>query len=162
MKTLHKWAIAATMAGTMTTTLSMAQEAPTDHMLIKRSGSQESFVGPEQYFTGQAKVDMLTTPHEPSRLSAAYVHFEPGARSAWHTHPVGQTLIVTEGVGWVQEEGGKKIEIKPGDVVWTPPGVKHWHGASADHAMTHIAVQEVEDGKNVEWMEKVSDDQYQD
>lgn len=97
---------------------------------------------------------------DPSHTSGAYVTFEPGARSAWHTHPLGQTLIVTAGTGWVQQEGGEKQDIKPGDVIWIPPGVKHWHGATATNGMTHIAIQEQLDGKNVEWMEQVSDEQY--
>ena len=95
-----------------------------------------------------------------SRVSAGHVMFEPGARSAWHTHPAGQILIVTSGTGWVQEWNGQKREIKPGDVIWTPPGVRHWHGATATNAMSHLAIQESVDGKNVEWMEQVSDDQY--
>src|SRR5262245_2377950 len=129
-------------------------------MAITRNGSQRSNKGPDQYFTGSVRVDPLFQPKEPSRVSGAYVTFEPGARSAWHAHPLGQTLIVTAGTGWVQQEGGEKQEIKPGDVIWTPPGVKHWHGASATTSMTHIAIQEEVDGKNVEWMEKVSDEQY--
>nr|WP_204355815.1 MULTISPECIES: cupin domain-containing protein [Marinobacter] len=131
-------------------------------MVVKPNGSQETFIGPDQYFTGHARVDRLQNPEAPSRVSAAYVSFDPGARSAWHTHPLGQTLVVTQGVGWVQQEGGEKIEIKPGDVVWTPPGVKHWHGASSENAMQHIAIQEAKEGSNVEWMEQVSDEQYLD
>ena len=105
-------------------------------------------------------VEPLFPVNSPSRTSGGSVTFEPGARSAWHTHPLGQTLIVTAGTGWVQQWGGEKQEIRPGDVVWTPPGVKHWHGATPTTAMTHIAIQETLDGKNVEWMEKVSDEQY--
>ncbi len=116
--------------------------------------------GPEQNFTGTVRMEPVFAAAEPSRLSGGRVTFEPGARSAWHTHPLGQTLIVTSGIGWVQVEGGPKREIREGDVVWTPPGVKHWHGATATTAMTHIAVQEPLDGKAVEWMEKVSDEQY--
>lgn len=116
--------------------------------------------GPEANFTGQVSVEMLFPANAPARAAGASVTFEPGARSAWHTHPLGQTLIVTSGTGWVQQEGGQKQEIKPGDVVWTPPGVKHWHGATATDRMTHIAIQEALDGKMVEWMEKVSDEQY--
>jgi len=129
-------------------------------MVVTRNGSQRSNKGPDQYFAGPVRVDPLFQPQEPSRVSGAYVTFEPGARSAWHTHPLGQTLIVTAGTGWVQQEGGEKQEIKPGDVIWTPPGVKHWHGATATNGMTHIAITESLDGKNVEWMEKVSDAQY--
>src|SRR5438552_4163068 len=129
-------------------------------MTVTRSGSQPSNKGSDQYFTGSVRVDPLFQPKAPSRVSGAYVSFEPGARSAWHTHPLGQTLIVTAGTGWVQQEGGAKQEVKPGDVIWTPPGVKHWHGAAATNAMTHIAVQESLDGRNVEWMEKVSDEKY--
>src|SRR6266536_3585836 len=129
-------------------------------MTVTRSGSQPSNKGSDQYFTGPVRVDPLFQPKAPSRVSGAYVSFEPGARSAWHTHPLGQTLIVTAGTGWVQEWNGEKQEIRPGDVVWTPPGVKHWHGATATSGMTHIAIQESLDGKNVELMEKVSDEQY--
>jgi quercetin dioxygenase-like cupin family protein len=127
---------------------------------IKRNGSRPSQKGPEDWFTGTVRVDPLFQAPEPARASGAYVTFEPGARTAWHTHPLGQTLIVTAGLGWVQREGGSVEEIRPGDVVWFPPGLKHWHGASATTAMTHIAIQETLNGKNVEWMEKVRDDQY--
>lgn len=116
--------------------------------------------GPPENFTGTVRVEPLHAATAPSRVSAGRVTFEPGARSAWHTHPLGQTLIVTAGTGWVQQEGGPKEEIKAGDVIWTPPGVKHWHGATATSSMTHVAVQESLDGKVVEWMEKVSDEQY--
>jgi quercetin dioxygenase-like cupin family protein len=136
-----------------------ASERP-QSMTITRNGSQPSSRGAAQYFTGSVRIDPLFQPKEPSRTSVAYVTFEPGARTAWHSHPLGQILIVTAGTGWVQQEGGEKQEIKPGDVVWTPPGVKHWHGASATTAMTHTAITEGLDGKNVEWMEKVSDEQY--
>jgi quercetin dioxygenase-like cupin family protein len=127
---------------------------------IKRNGSRPSQKGPEDWFTGTVRVDPLFQAPEPARASGAYVTFEPGARTAWHTHPLGQTLIVTTGLGWVQREGGSVEEIRPGDVVWFPPGLKHWHGASATTAMTHIAIQETLNGKNVEWMEKVRDEQY--
>jgi quercetin dioxygenase-like cupin family protein len=130
-------------------------------MTITRNGSQPSEKGAAQYFTGSVRVDRLFQPKDPSRTSGAYVTFEPGARTAWHTHPLGQILIVTAGTGWVQQEGGEKQEIKPGDVIWTPPGVKHWHGATATNGMTHIAITESLDGKNVEWMDKVSDEQYE-
>jgi quercetin dioxygenase-like cupin family protein len=129
-------------------------------MQITRSGSQPSTKGPAEYFTGSVRVDPIFRPHDPARTSGAYVTFEPGARTAWHTHPLGQTLIVTAGFGWVQREGGAIEEIRPGDVVWFPPGLKHWHGATPATAMTHIAITETLDGKNVDWMEKVSDDQY--
>jgi quercetin dioxygenase-like cupin family protein len=106
------------------------------------------------------RVDPLFAATAPSRVAGAYVTFEPGSRSAWHTHPLGQTLVVTAGSGWVQQEGGRRQELRPGDVVWTPPGVKHWHGATAANGMTHMAIQESLDGRNVEWQEKVSDEQY--
>jgi quercetin dioxygenase-like cupin family protein len=128
-------------------------------MKITRSGSQPSRQAPAEYFTGSVHIDPLFPANAPSRTSGASVTFEPGARSAWHTHPLGQTVIVTAGTGWVQQEGREKQEIKPGDVIWIPPGVKHWHGATATNGMTHIAIQEQVDGKNVDWMEKVSDEQ---
>jgi quercetin dioxygenase-like cupin family protein len=115
--------------------------------------------GPADWFTGTVRVDPLFSPPEPARVSGALVTFEPGARTAWHTHPLGQTLIVTAGCGRVQREGGPIEEIRPGDVVWFPPGEKHWHRAGATTAMSHIAIQEKLDGKNVDWMEKVSDEQ---
>lgn len=129
-------------------------------MKITRVGSQPSSKGPDDWFTGTVRIDPLFQPEEPARAAAASVTFEPGARTAWHTHPLGQTLIVTAGVGWVQSEGGSVEEIRPGDVVWFPPNVRHWHGASPTTAMTHIAIQEALEGKVVEWMEKVNDDQY--
>ena len=129
-------------------------------MQITRSGSQPSTKGPAEYFTGSVRVDPLFRPHDPARTSGAYVTFEPGARTAWHTHPLGQTLIITAGFGSVQREGGATEEVRPRDVVWFPPGEKHWHGASPTTAMTHIAITETMDGKNVEWMGKVSDEQY--
>ena len=129
-------------------------------MEIKRGGSQPSRKGPADWFTGSVRIDPLFQAAEPARGQGAAVTFEPGARTAWHTHPLGQTLIVTFGVGWVQHEGGGVEEIRPGDVVWFAPGEKHWHGASPTSAMTHIAIQEALNGKVVDWMEKVSDDQY--
>ena len=129
-------------------------------MRITRSGTQPSQKGPAEWFIGLVRVDPLFQASDPSRASGASVTFEPGARSAWHTHPLGQVLIVTSGVGRVQQQGGPVEEIRAGDVVWTPPGVKHWHGASPTTAMTHIAIQEALDGKVVEWMEKVTDAQY--
>ena len=129
-------------------------------MDIKRSGSQPSDKGPAEYFTGTVRIDPLFQTNAPARATGASVTFEPGARTAWHTHPLGQTLIVTSGCGWVQRWGGPVEEIHPGDVVWIPPGAKHWHGATATTAMTHIAIQEALNGKPVDWMEHVSDEQY--
>lgn len=128
---------------------------------ITRSGSQPSSRGSAQYFTGTVRIDPLFDANHPSRRSGAYVTFEPGARTAWHTHPLGQTLIVTAGTGRVQRWGDPVEEIRPGDVVWTPPGQKHWHGASPTTPMTHIAIQEHVGGKTVDWMEHVTDEQYQ-
>ena len=130
-------------------------------MEIKRNGSQPSGKGPTEWFTGVVRVDPLFTAPEPARVAGASVTFEPGARTAWHTHPLGQTLIVTAGCGLAQREGGPVEEIRLGDVVWFAPGEKHWHGATATTAMTHIAVQEKLDGKAVEWLEHVTDEQYQ-
>ncbi|WNG50985.1 cupin domain-containing protein [Archangium minus] len=127
---------------------------------ITRSGTQPSAKGPAESFTGAVRVDPLFQANAPARAAGASVTFEPGARTAWHTHPLGQTLVVTAGVGRVQQWGGAVEEIRPGDVVWIPPGQKHWHGASPTTAMTHIAIQEGLDGKVVEWMEKVTDAQY--
>lgn len=129
-------------------------------MRVTRAGTQPSQKGPADWFTGTVRIDPLFQANEPTRASGAYVTFEPCARSAWHTHPLGQVLIVNAGVGRVQRWGGPVEELRAGDVVWTPPGVKHWHGASPTTAMTHLAVQEQLDGKNVEWMEKVTDEQY--
>jgi len=130
-------------------------------MDIKRNGSQPSGKGSADYFTGTVRVDPLFDAPDPARVIGANVTFEPGARTAWHTHPLGQTLIVTAGCGLVQRWGGSIEEIRPGDVIWFPPGEKHWHGATATTAMTHIAIVEVLDGKSADWMEKVSDEQYQ-
>jgi quercetin dioxygenase-like cupin family protein len=127
---------------------------------IKRSGSQASRKGPADWFTGTVRIDPLFESADPARAVGASVTFEPGARTAWHTHPLGQTLIVTAGSGRAQRWGGQVEEIRPGDVVWFAPGEKHWHGASETTAMTHIAIQERLDGTMVEWMEQVSDDQY--
>lgn len=137
-----------------------ASRGETPALSITRSGSQPSAKGPAENFTGTVRVDPLFTANAPARASGASVTFEPGARTAWHTHPLGQTLIVTSGAGRVQLWGGTVEEIRPGDVVRIPPGQKHWHGASPTTAMTHIAVQEGLDGKVVEWMEKVTDAQY--
>lgn len=130
-------------------------------MAVTRNGEQASMMGAPANFVGNARIDPLFAARAPSTVSAGAVTFQPGARSAWHTHPKGQTLIVTAGTGWVQQVGGEKIVIKPGDVIWTPPGVKHWHGATATTGMTHMAIQEAVDGKNVEWMELVSEAQYE-
>jgi len=129
-------------------------------MEIKRSGSQPSGKGPAEYFTGTVRVDPLINAPDPARIFGALVTFEPGARTAWHTHPLGQTLIVTAGSGLVQRWGGPIEEIRPGDVVWIAPGEKHWHGAAPTTAMSHIAIVEQIDGKSAEWMEKVGDEQY--
>ena len=129
-------------------------------MDIRRSGSQPSGKGPSDYFTGAVRVDPLFEAPEPARVRGALVTFEPGARTAWHTHPLGQTLIVTSGAGRVQRWDGPMEEIRSGDVVWFPPGEKHWHGASLTAAMSHIAIQEALNGSPVDWMEKVSDQQY--
>ncbi len=129
-------------------------------MDIKRAGAHHIDPGPADYFTGTVRIERLIAAEAPARVAAAIVTFEPGARTAWHTHPLGQMLIVTAGLGWAQREGGPKEEIRPGDVVWFPPGEKHWHGAIATSFMTHTAVQEALDGKAVDWLEKVSDDQY--
>ena len=130
-------------------------------MDIKRNGSRPSSKGSPDWFTGTVRVDPLFQPVEPARTGAAQVTFEPGARTNWHTHPLGQTLLVVSGLGRVQREGGPIEQIRPGDVVWFPPGLKHWHGASPTTAMCHIAIQESLDGKNVDWLEKVGDEQYQ-
>jgi quercetin dioxygenase-like cupin family protein len=129
-------------------------------MNITRVDSRPSGKGPAEYFTGTVRIDPLFQAPDPARAVGASVTFEPGARTAWHTHPLGQTLIVTAGYGLVQRWGGPIEEIRPGDVVWFPPGEKHWHGASPTTAMTHIAIQEALDGKAVEWLEKVTDEQY--
>jgi quercetin dioxygenase-like cupin family protein len=129
-------------------------------MDIKRLGSEPSAKGPSEWFTGSVRIDSLFQPNEHRRAAAATVTFEPGARTAWHTHPLGQTLIVISGIGWAQREGGPVEEIRPGDVIWFAPGEKHWHGASPTVAMSHIATQEQLNGKVVDWMEKVTDQQY--
>jgi quercetin dioxygenase-like cupin family protein len=129
-------------------------------MQIQRSGSQPSAKGPADFFTGSVRIDPLIQTTAPARLGGAAVTFEPGARSAWHTHPLGQMLIVTAGCGLVQSEGGPVVKIRPGDIVWCPPGEKHWHGATSKTAMTHFALLETLDGKNVEWMEHVTDEEY--
>jgi quercetin dioxygenase-like cupin family protein len=137
------------------------QQSKEETMEIKRSGSQPSGRGPAEYFTGTARIDPLFEAPEPARALGVSVTFEPGARTAWHTHPLGQTLIVTSGCGWTQCWGEPKATIRPGDVIWCPPGKKHWHGATSTTAMTHIAIVEKLNGKPVDWMEKVSDEQYE-
>lgn len=129
-------------------------------MDIKRSGAQPSEKGPVEYFAGAVRLDRLFKAADPARVESVHVTFEPGARTAWHTHPLGQALIVTSGRGWAQQWGGPVEELAPGDVVWFPPGEKHWHGATPTTAMTHIAIQEALDGKAVEWLEQVSEEQY--
>jgi len=130
-------------------------------MTIHRNGSQPSGQGPADWFTGTVRIDPLFQPSPPARTAGASVTFEPGARTAWHTHPLGQTIIVTSGCGRAQRLGSPVVEIHPGDVVWFPPGEKHWHGASPATAMTHIAIQESLDGKVVDWLEHVTDEEYQ-
>jgi quercetin dioxygenase-like cupin family protein len=139
--------------------VAMAQEGMSS-MEINRKAEQITVEGPEQYFTGRATITAQFARTAPSRVTGAIVHFDPGARTAWHSHPLGQTLIVTEGIGWTQIEGGPKLEFHAGDVLWCPPDHKHWHGATPAEGMTHIAIQEALDGKNVTWMEKVTDEQY--
>src|SRR6195256_1407826 len=129
-------------------------------MKINRNGSQPSAKGPAEYFTGAVRIDSRFQASDPARVGGAIVTFEPGARTAWHTHPLGQMLIVTAGCGLVQSSGGPVVKVRPGDVVWCPPGEKHWHGATSTTGMTHIAILESLDGKNVEWMEHVTDEQY--
>lgn len=129
-------------------------------MDIKRSGSRPSVTPPAEYFTGAVRLDPIFEAPAPATMRAASVTFEPGARTAWHTHPLGQTLVVTAGCGWAQVWGGPVEEIRPGDVVWFPPGEKHWHGATAATGMTHIAIQEAQNGSPVDWLEPVGDDQY--
>lgn len=138
--------------------LALAEELPM--IEIKRVGSQSSQVGSGQYFTGKVRVDAPFQGSAPARVGGATVTFEPGARTAWHTHPLGQTLIVTSGAGQVQQWGEPVQQIRPGDVVWIPPGAKHWHGATAETSMSHIAIAEAQDGKVVDWLEQVSDSQY--
>jgi 4-carboxymuconolactone decarboxylase len=142
-------------------TTSAAAQSTQTGLSITRSGSQPSRKGQAENFTGVVRVDSPFRGTAPARVGGGFVTFEAGARTAWHTHPLGQTLIVTAGHGWVQSEGGPKEEVRPGDIVWIPPGNKHWHGATATLGMTHIAISEALDGKTVDWMEQVSDEQYQ-
>ncbi|MDV2080646.1 (R)-mandelonitrile lyase [Marinobacter xestospongiae] len=130
-------------------------------MIHNRNGTRAAVAGPAEYFTGQVRIDPLhLQAEEPSRITSALVTFEPGARTNWHTHPLGQLLIVTAGSGWTQCYGGERVQVNAGDTIWCPPGHKHWHGATSATAMSHIAVQEMLDGRNVDWLEPVSDDQY--
>ena len=148
-------------AASMVPFATQAAETPaTQSMSVVRNGEQASIMGAPGNFVGSVRVDPLFAPRAPSAVSAGAVTFQPGARSAWHTHPLGQTLVVTSGTGWVQQAGGEKIVIKPGDVIWTPAGVKHWHGATSTTGVTHMAIQEALDGKNVEWLEPVTGAQY--
>jgi quercetin dioxygenase-like cupin family protein len=140
--------------------LSSASPRGADTMHIDRNGSLPSSKGPSEYFTGDVRIDMQFQREAPSRIAGAIVTFEPGARTAWHSHPLGQTLIVTSGKGWTQCDGGPVVEIGAGDIIWCPPGHRHWHGATPTTALTHIAIQEALDGKVVTWMEQVSDDEY--
>jgi quercetin dioxygenase-like cupin family protein len=150
----------------MLTAIALALLASTsahaESMQFMPGGTRPSMKGPEANFTGSVTVDPLYSNNEHTSNTGGHVTFEPGARSAWHTHPAGQVLIVTTGTGWVQEEGGEKRVIRAGDVIWTPPGVKHWHGATDTNGVGHIAITNMKDGKNVDWMEKVSDEQYLD
>lgn len=154
--TAHPQVPAAAESGGPPTPLPETRQA----IQISRSGSQHTSTGPAEHFTGPVHIEPLFSGHDPSRAVGANVTFEPGARTVWHTHPLGQTLIVTAGVGWIQQWGGPIEEIRKGDVIWIPPGTKHWHGATSTTSMTHIAITEALDGKVVEWLEKVSDVQY--
>lgn len=138
----------------------VAQDTGGKSMEIIRNGTQPSVKGPAEWFTGDVRIDGMFNREAPSRVTGATVTFEPGSRTAWHTHPLGQTLIVTTGAGWTQCEGGPRVEIKAGDMIFCPPGHKHWHGATATTGMTHIAIQEALDGSNVTWMEHVTDEEY--
>ncbi len=140
----------------------MASAASAEQMTFTTSAERTPMQGPAATFTGDVKVNPWFPANDHQNSSGALVEFNAGARSAWHTHPAGQTLVVMSGTGWVQEEGGEKREVKAGDVIWTPPGVKHWHGATNQEAMSHIAITNVKDGENVSWMEHVTDDHYLD
>jgi quercetin dioxygenase-like cupin family protein len=140
--------------------LALAGPAAAEGLEIQRSGARASARAPAEHFTGQVRLDSPFQAAAPARVGGATVTFEPGARTDWHTHPLGQTLIVTAGRGWVQREGSAAQEIRPGDIVWIPPNTRHWHGATATTAMSHIAIAERQDGSPVTWMEKVGDDQY--
>jgi quercetin dioxygenase-like cupin family protein len=152
MKRINSAAISLLLVG--------AAPAYAQTMSISTNGSRPSAIGAAANFTGSVIVEPLYAANDHTSSTGGHVVFAPGARSAWHTHPAGQILIVTSGTGWVQQEGGEKREIKPGDVIWTPPGVKHWHGATTTNFMSHIAITNMVGGKNVDWMEDVSDEQY--
>lgn len=156
--TVGKTLLAVALPALLLVPMAAAQSEQT--IAVMKIGTQPSVAGGAEHFTGPVRVDSRFASGSPARISGGIVTFEPGARTAWHSHPLGQTLLVTAGVGWVQSWGGEVQEIRPGDVVHIPPGVKHWHGASATVGMTHIAIAEALDGKTVEWMEKVSDAQY--
>ena len=158
-KTKMKLLAATVMSLSLLASVCAASES-SQGIRVTRSGSQPSRQGSAENFTGSVRIDPLFNANAPSRASGGRVTFKPGARTAWHTHPLGQTLIVTAGSGWVQQWGGPTQEIREGDVVWIPPGQKHWHGATPTTSMTHIAIQEHLEGKNVKWMEKVSDEHY--
>ncbi len=149
------------IAGSSSLVQAQANASGDRTLTITRAGSQPSTRGSADYFTGTVRVDPMFPATDPSRVSGGHVTFEPGARSAWHTHPVGQTLVVTSGFGFVQQWTGPKQEVRAGDIVWFPAGLKHWHGASATTAMTHIAIQEAVEGRAVDWLEHVTDEQYQ-
>lgn len=150
--------VSAVLAGLAPAAAALSQ--PAQPVIVQRAGSQPPAAGPAQNFTGTVRVDGRFQGSQPARISGGTVTFEPGARTAWHTHPLGQTLVVIAGLGLVQHWDGPAQEIKPGDTVWIPPGVKHWHGATAGAGMTHVAISEALDGKTVEWLEHVSDEQY--
>lgn len=157
------FAVSGVMAASMATPVMAAPpSSPDDKVTVARAGSTPSAVGPAEHFTGSVRVDSRFKGTDPARVGGGIVTFEPSARTAWHTHPLGQTLIVVSGVGRVQHWDGPVQEIRPGDVVWIPPGVKHWHGASPTVAMSHVAISESLNGNGVTWMEHVSDEQYQD
>lgn len=157
----HRTAVGIMLAALLLPAASAAaQTAKENVMELYRNGTRPSQKGLAEWFTGDVRIDPLNTAPGPARHGVASVTFEPGARTAWHTHPLGQTLVVTSGTGWTQREGEPIVEIRAGDVVWCPPGHRHWHGATPTTAMTHIAIQEAQDGKMVEWMEHVSDAQY--
>lgn len=148
------------IAAAITLALCAAAEAQAPGIQVMPNGSRPTVATPPQFFTGSVLLDPLFAANAHSPVAGGHVSFAPGARSHWHTYPAGQTLIVTSGTGWVQEEGGEKKEIKPGDVIWTPPGVRHWHGATTTNSVSHIAVSNMRDGKNVDWLEQVTDAQY--
>lgn len=152
--------IAQALAALALTTLSPNPQETTPTMEITRKADIKTIDGPAEWFTGRVTISGMFQREAPSRVGGAIVHFEPGARTAWHVHPLGQTLIVTEGVGWTQIEGGPKLEFHAGDILWCPPEHKHWHGATPHEAMTHIAIQESQNGSPVTWMEHVTDEQY--